>query len=122
MQKYKKKKDFIEAYRVSDKAPRETLQMNQSGYYEPAYHGMITTTLISWVDAGDYIIKHPNDIYTAMKKEEFEQMYECIDEVPVIEKVSSLFKKDEPAHEKVEELVPDSEKEEPKKKRKAYRE
>jgi hypothetical protein len=96
--------------------------MNQSGFYEPAYHGMITTTVISWVDGGDYIIKHPNDIYTAMKKEEFEELYECIDEVPVIERVSSLFKKEETAPAKVEEQNTDSEKDEPKKKRKSYRE
>ncbi len=78
--KFVKKVDFIEAYQVDPKSrDRDTLQMNQSDYYEPAYHGMITTSHVSWVEPGDYVIKLPNDIWMAMKKKEFEAMYEPMD-------------------------------------------
>lgn len=81
LKKYVKKQDFdVEAYQINPKAKdRDTLQLNQSGYYEPAYHGMITTSHISWVEPGDYVIKLPNDMWAAMKKDDFERMYEVVE-------------------------------------------
>lgn len=87
LKKYVKRQVFdVEAYQINPNArDRDTLQMNQSGYYEPAYHGMITTTHISWVEPGDYIIKLPNEMYVAMKKDDFERLYEPIEVAKVVE-------------------------------------
>lgn len=87
LKKFVKKQVFdVEAYQIDPKArDRDTLQMNQSGYYEPAYHGMITTTHISWVEPGDYIIKMPNEMYVAMKKDDFERLYEPLESTKVVE-------------------------------------
>lgn len=87
LKKYVKKQDFdVEAYQVNPKArDRDTLQLNQSGYYEPAYHGMLTTSHISWVEPGDYVVKLPNDMWTAVKKDDFERMYEVVEPKKMIE-------------------------------------
>lgn len=118
--KYVKKTDFIEAYQVDPKSrDRDTVQMNQSGYYEPAYHGMITTSHVSWVEPGDYVIRMPNDIWMAMKKEEFEAMYEVMD---TGEKIATFLEenvapKPEKAVEDVQEEVDDKKQQRDKRKK-----
>ncbi len=80
LKKYRKKIDYIEAYQVNPKADkRQTLLMNQSGYHEKAYHTDITTTTVSWVEPGDYVVKMPNGIFVAIRKDDFEAMYEPLD-------------------------------------------
>ena len=81
LKKYKKKVDYIEAYRINPNAEkRQTLLMNQSGFHEKAYHADITTTTVSWVEPGDYVVKMPNGIYMAIRKEDFEAMYEPVED------------------------------------------
>lgn len=129
LKKYKKKIDYIEAYRINpNAAKRQTLLMNQSGFHEKAYHADITTTTVSWVEPGDYVVKKPNGIYVAIRKEDFEAMYEPLEaglpfpgeeilkqnKTPIVpEKVP------EPV---VEETVIASVEEPSKKKRKSYKE
>jgi hypothetical protein len=81
LKKYRKKVDYIEAYRINPNAEkRQTLLMNQSGFHEKAYHADITTTTVSWVEPGDYVVKMPNGIYIAIRKEDFEAMYEPVED------------------------------------------
>lgn len=81
LKKYRKKVDYIEAYRINPNAEkRQTLLMNQSGFHEKAYHTDITTTTVSWVEPGDYVVKMPNGIYIAIRKEDFEAMYEPVED------------------------------------------
>lgn len=88
---YKKKIDTIEAYQVNPSGCRETLQVNQSGFFDVAYHGETTTSAIGWVKPGDYVVHWPNGIWSAMSKADFEAIYEPVEKVPVIESVKEVI-------------------------------
>lgn len=86
---YRKKRDTIRAYQVPENGTRDTVQMNQSGFYDSAYHGNITTSMVGWVEPGDYVVELPNGLFFGMRKEDFERMYELADPADVPPKTTA---------------------------------
>lgn len=111
LKKYIKKVDYIEAYQIPSTGTRQSVQVNESGFYDVLYHGSdMTPATIGWIQPGDYLVKQPNGMWKAVLQKDFEAMYELIEEEEEKPSVSM-----ETFRETIQEIKSDTEKTEVKK-------